>query len=63
MLGHMAIRNPFLHVLKQSRGHYELTGGELSKWIPVMRDCLRSESHPHAPLVRAALSHYVAVNE
>jgi hypothetical protein len=27
----------------QSRGHFELAGGELSKWTPVMRDYLRSE--------------------
>jgi hypothetical protein len=27
----------------QSRGHFELRGGDLSKWTPVMRDYLRSE--------------------
>ena len=27
----------------QSRGHFELAGGELSKWTPVMRDFLRAE--------------------
>jgi hypothetical protein len=27
----------------QSRGHFELTGGELSKWTPVLRDFLRAE--------------------
>ena len=27
----------------QSRGHFDLAGGELSKWRPVMRDYLRSE--------------------
>ena len=27
----------------QSRGHFDLAGGELSKWTPVMRDYLRSE--------------------
>ena len=27
----------------ESRGHFELAGGELSKWTPVMRDFLRAE--------------------
>ncbi len=27
----------------ESRGHFELTGGELSKWTPVVRDFLRAE--------------------
>jgi hypothetical protein len=27
----------------ESRGHFELAGGELSKWTPMMRDYLRSE--------------------
>ena len=27
----------------QSRGHFELTGGQLSKWTPMLRDFLRAE--------------------
>ena len=35
--GNLAVQ-PF-----QSRGHFELTGGQLSKWTPILRDFLRAE--------------------
>ena len=46
----------------QSRGHFELAGGELSKWTPVMRDYLRSEITEGRLNVRADYALAVGTN-
>ena len=46
----------------QSRGHFELAGGELSKWTPVMRDYLRSEITEGRVNVRADYALAVGTN-
>jgi hypothetical protein len=46
----------------QSRGHFELTGGEMSKWTPVVRDFLRAEISDGRLNVRADYALSAGIN-